>query len=64
MVYNQSSKQIEVLDKKCTFRNYIYIQVRYIRYIAFVLNIDSLKVIEKFAITYKNKYYKKHNYIT
>jgi len=60
MAYNQSSKQLDTIDKKHTFKNYMNIQVRYIRLISYILNIDALNAIEKFALRYKELYTKKH----
>ncbi len=54
MPYNQSPNQ------KNTFRNYMHTQVRYVRFLSHILEIDSLNVIEKFALRYKELYTRKH----
>ena len=50
------------LEQKTSFKKYMHIQIRYIKFISYVLDIDTINAIDKFALIYKEKFYKKHNY--
>ena len=40
----------------------MHIQIRYIRLLSYILEIDSLTVIKKYGKRYSELYYSKHDY--
>ena len=60
MAYNQSSKELDAIDKKHTFRNYMNIQIRYIKLLSYILNEKPEFIIEKNANRFRNLYTTKH----
>ena len=54
MAYNQN------FEVRTSFKKYMHIQVRYIKFLSHVLEIDNLNCIEKYALRYKELYTKKH----
>lgn len=60
MSYNQTSNVLSTTNKKTTFRNYMHTQVRYVKFVSHILEIDTLNCIEKYALRYKELYTTKH----
>jgi len=60
MSYNQSSNELSTIDKKTTFRNYMKVQIRYIKLLSYILDVKPEFIIEKNALRYSELYTKKH----
>ena len=54
MAYNQN------FEVRTSFKKYMHIQVRYIKFLSHVLEIDTMQTVERYALRYKELYTKKH----
>ena len=60
MPYNQTSKELEQVNKKTTFRNYMKTQIRYIKLLSYILEVKPEFIIEKNANRFRDLYTTKH----
>jgi hypothetical protein len=45
------------------FKRYMKVQIRYIKFLCYILNLNELQIIEKYAMRFRDLYFKKHEEI-